>query len=369
MSNSNGIIAKPIDFIDDIAYVLGSASADSGDLGRMIVNGNINKWAKNKPFRLNKVGEATDSEKATANYGLAAPYATAFGTKDSGFLHDLITGALSWAYQKPRGMSQSPSEWFRAFDFHHYEHSAVNPLPEAAATMPQALAPGTGLANFRMSCATPTTYGLSLGDLKPLGTETDTYLLSNFYPGIAVWKVDNGVYTVHYATGDSKLSAYSIGDEIRIPITGLTAGTWSVHTFLSSIQIAQDTTPSSGYFVGCDDTLRSYVLVETGGEIIADVYVRVLTAADFGTTKVEVTLTNNSGETGTVSNATLVITDGLTSDPYSLTSLNGSYAVLGSKNYQNNSIGIYNRGASFVFTADVSGITGQTSISVSGTIQ
>ena len=74
MSHNNGIIYidtsvtpnKGVDFIADIAYVLG---VSSGDIGYIITNGTINKWAKYKPVNVNTPAKITDAQRKSANQG------------------------------------------------------------------------------------------------------------------------------------------------------------------------------------------------------------------------------------------------------------------------------------------------------------
>lgn len=113
MSNSNGIISKPIDLKADIATVLGESSTD---LGTLCKSGAINKFSKVKPIVYPSVTELTDAQRKSKRYGL-----TILG----GGHGTMNTGHTPWAYNRPTGGSSSP---YRMSDFANYNHAATNPV-------------------------------------------------------------------------------------------------------------------------------------------------------------------------------------------------------------------------------------------------
>ena len=116
MSHQSGLITAPIDVLGDVSPVLG---VNSGDVGYLCSNehGRINKWAKYKPVRFNKVGELAESEfkSSNNNFGLVIPAASK--TDD---WRDLYKNS-SWGYEAPR----PGTDWCRITDFNGYKHDAI----------------------------------------------------------------------------------------------------------------------------------------------------------------------------------------------------------------------------------------------------
>lgn len=112
------------------------------NLGMVIKNGNINMWAKYKPFvKLNQANRhkpATEAERAEKNYGLSIPSATStIILKNTYYNQEGDTETLNgWKRVVPRGEA-TYKEPFRALDFDGYNHLAPCPftriaLPESA---------------------------------------------------------------------------------------------------------------------------------------------------------------------------------------------------------------------------------------------
>ena len=116
----------------DIAQALSNGSRS---LGYLIVNGNINKWAKRKPVRRNKTAELTDAEQQHDSN-----YSDFWGLKMPSGNSDPIAAANEvtvWEYNRPRGAANN--EWFRFLDFDGYNHYAVAPIPAVEAQTIQLL--------------------------------------------------------------------------------------------------------------------------------------------------------------------------------------------------------------------------------------
>ena len=102
------------------------------NLGMIIKNGDVNIWAKYKPFV--KVNQSTRFEVATyderklANFGLLIPYSTSITTlKDKYYnAENNNEGMNGWDRQIPRGTAYN--EPFRVRDFDGYNHKAVCPF-------------------------------------------------------------------------------------------------------------------------------------------------------------------------------------------------------------------------------------------------
>ena len=111
MSNSNGIISKPIDLKADIATVLGESSTD---LGTLCKSAKVNKFSRVKPIIYASVVELTDAQRKSKNYGL-----TILG----GSHGTMNIGHTPWTYNKPNG--ETP---YRMSDFANYNHMATSPI-------------------------------------------------------------------------------------------------------------------------------------------------------------------------------------------------------------------------------------------------
>lgn len=111
------------------------------NLGMVIVNGAINRWANRKPFRYGKWNFASDAERDAArkemHQGLNIPTAANAGitsTMGKTYLGELAYRALSvagtpnWEYLRPRGVTDIYNEPFRPHDFDGYNHLAVQPF-------------------------------------------------------------------------------------------------------------------------------------------------------------------------------------------------------------------------------------------------
>lgn len=125
MGVSNEIVTTPVN--PQEVYVLLGVGKYNGyyDIGYLCSNnhGKINKWSKNKPFRLNKIYEPSDSDKFFQNYGIDISSTLVYTYSD------LISKALAdsgWKYLPPRGNEYN--EVYRLTDFVGYNHAAVSPI-------------------------------------------------------------------------------------------------------------------------------------------------------------------------------------------------------------------------------------------------
>lgn len=80
---------------------------ESPDLGDCIASGEINRWAKWKPLRLNKIGMLTTDERKENNWGLKLTKFTTISALVSGY-------STEWTYLRPNG---GTSQRFRISDF------------------------------------------------------------------------------------------------------------------------------------------------------------------------------------------------------------------------------------------------------------
>lgn len=353
------------------------------DGGWLIMNGLFNKWAKNKGFRSSEKGFHVDSAGIAArevaqkavNYGMVAPYSTNFGAYNSGFLQMLISGNVVWGYERPRGIKNTTlnptnvDEILRVLDFHEYDRRPICPFPSIAE-----VSGAIGISATTKQYGFPAiphdnagNLGLELHDLKPVAAETDANLLDNYYVGVAIWNNNE----IHYATTDYKVKDKpSYKPNFNISLTGLNETTYNVRCFLSQIPILQDEPVNPAYFVACEDTVRTYQFyyVGPGPEpfmILAELTVKNLAApGQPPQIRYIVRITNQSGNSATISNSTLIVGDPDAIIPpvgetILLTGLNGSYANQETKSVTGYTLDEHNAGDPVTFYAEVSGVVGQ----------
>lgn len=139
MAYSGGLITG-IPSIYDVQRALSSSETD---LGKLIANGSINKWARFKPIRDGHERRLDLSERISDKFGLDPGIST---TTSSYYLYDklysyIYAGNSIFTYLKPRGSANG--EWYRLTDFvedtdsqsyaaisyrHGYNHNAVFPF-------------------------------------------------------------------------------------------------------------------------------------------------------------------------------------------------------------------------------------------------
>ena len=124
--------------INDIQQAL---DCTRNDIGGLITDGLINKWAKYKPVKMSGLDFASQRNsnftwKSTATWwkgyngqcGMTFQTFTSFGNPatSSSFFYKLLDGQLAWGYEKPTGgINQYP---FRFFDFLQYSRFALKPV-------------------------------------------------------------------------------------------------------------------------------------------------------------------------------------------------------------------------------------------------
>jgi len=211
--------------IADIQVVLGSPR---NDIGGLITYGDINKWAKYKPVRSNKLGILTDSDRQQVMWGLSIAARTELGvyTTQGSFLYDLTHGLLAWDYLRPRGQSQSPKEWFRFLDFDGYNSECICPIGDLEQDVPIDTY-GTATLTWDDIDIAQIPGNLALTDISVNSTGIANYYL--------------GLFLVKGSTTNILTSTSPIGSSggISIEITNATSlkGTWRAYPFFSSVQI------------------------------------------------------------------------------------------------------------------------------------
>lgn len=215
MANNNGIIYKngssspPLGVeTADLQDVLGTSK---NDIGQIVTDADIdiNKWAKYKPLRSDKLGILTDAERAELNHGLVInKYNSISG----------IEGASGdWVYQRPRGKGNGAGgadEWFRHDDFAHESQDLRGFNANArcfveSTQIPERYVKGGGGITFRLT-VTPASQlpidSLYLTDFYDLdGYQLD---LSELYLGVLIKGKKSNTDAYVYLTSSDALDEY-----------------------------------------------------------------------------------------------------------------------------------------------------------------
>lgn len=262
-------ISDPVS-IYDIQRCFGNSSPD---LGTLITNININKWAKYKPVRYPNVNTITQWDftnhvwqtgllapwwKATDGLcGMATTIATEFGdpTNSQSFAYKLIHGQLGWNYVRPTGGATQP---YRATDFAHYYGDAIPPYGEIGAT--KIYIQNNGQAQIDWDLIDVESRNLSLSDIQ-VSINGTTYHLTYFYLGIILWK--NNTYMMFTSSnkfGGGSLSIVFDASGTQMP------GDWNLMPFFTLNQTnAQGTFDAGGGFISMADTTPTTVTLTRDG--------------------------------------------------------------------------------------------------------
>jgi len=181
--------------IADIQQTLGTGAYN--DIGGLIANGNINKWAKYKPVRLTILNTDGQLEEDTTNHrmvwkptadwwkGAGLHPTCGFSVPSYPSIDALIETNDVWEYLRPRGLNgggQDVHEWHRFKDFIQYNHNAVCPIsvhmPDDT-TVTTTTAGNIGVSVVLVSDLVLPDYNLKLTDIGDFG---------NMYLGLVVVK-------------------------------------------------------------------------------------------------------------------------------------------------------------------------------------
>lgn len=221
--------------IEDIRAVLGSSSCD---IGTLVVNGSINKWAKYKPVRSSNPGILTVSDRKAAQQGFSTEVADATGvpTTSGSFFYKLLAGSLPWEYVKPRGYSSN--EWFRFLDFDGYDIRATVPVEPFAFSSIMLTYDNELVLQWEL--APRESYELAIEDLRIDGTD-----IENWYFGALLYHQTSGQYAFVAPT--------TIGSgSLSVTFSGMSS--WAGRTvkmvpFLSKVQLSRDTAVGNGRYI------------------------------------------------------------------------------------------------------------------------
>lgn len=228
MANSNGRIYVDSSSgisIGDIKEVLRSPSMD---IGGIVTNGSINKWAKYKPIRYDSVSGITEAQRRELLYGLkVTSYLTLSGLVGS------YSDSSEYSYYKPRGKNTN-NEWFRLLDFDGYDHNSVCPVASFhCVNSGTRVYEGTDLiATLYLEPSLPTG-NLTLADIVPAGDKS----LSNCYFGVVISTISGGSATYRILTQSTVIGTGSVSDQMRslsLPSSLFSAGNdYTIYPVLS----------------------------------------------------------------------------------------------------------------------------------------
>lgn len=221
MSNQSGIISAPVS-INDLQTVLGTSQ--NGDLGSLILNGNINKWSKKKPVIHSNLFASNPSDKGgdsvwykTGTFGLDIQKVSSIVT----LINDQST-LSQYTYNRPTGGVNAP---FRLLDFNGYYHLAEHPV-YAFDSQDSGYTTGTNpqIATL-IALRLVSDYNFSILDL------TD---YKDYYFGSVLYRSST---QYRWITSENTISYEDLASaQILIPTTNLAIGTWYIFPFLSSIK-------------------------------------------------------------------------------------------------------------------------------------
>lgn len=307
MAYNSGFITSPVS-IKDVQSAIGSSNAD---LGTLIRNGNINKWAKYKPVRLAKISTVDEWNAATHSWrddatwylgekewgelcGMSFAYTiqipltdmdgskTTLYPKAGTFFYKMIQGDLHWTYIRPAGGMGTP---YRLTDFAGYQHISVCPLPRTTTRNVQVTVSLTYAVELDLTDES-TLGNLELKDLKPNINNLKWSDLSQMYVGVLFWHTYGGT-GCFWKTASYPLSSITSADPVerakclRVSIAGTDKDsgnttlkelidafankTWYTRAFLCTKQLGFretfDAYATGGpyYAVACDEDITTIV--------------------------------------------------------------------------------------------------------------
>lgn len=176
--------------IGDIQQFFGNSR---NDIGSLISNVTINKWAKYKPVRSAKLGILSDSDRKSVQQGLSTTIYTQTGepTSSLSFFYALLAGNLPWSYNRPRGMNGGGTgihEWYRFLDFDGYDKRATEPISAYSEQTVMLTYDNKLVLNWVDSFRED--YELSIEDL-----QVDSIDLKDWYFGALIFSQSDNTYT------------------------------------------------------------------------------------------------------------------------------------------------------------------------------
>ncbi len=275
-----------------IADLQTSIGTSYNDIGRIIAEGGINKWAKHKPFRYNTPGFPLDRTQSTpelrspermtrllaANYGLSIPK---YGANDFKTHY-----SEPWTYLRPRGLANN--EHFRFPDFDGYLHNNYwNPGPVGDRGIYTIFSGYFGVPNntvfagdtiqFGIQCAEDPDGGV-LGLLYPydfLREMQHNDDLSKYYMGIALLDSQSRLWVITGDRMDAHHSMYDVSASLvsTIPNNVADGALKAIPILASSQYPTWDNAPGMGYFISLDGQYLSLTKSSSTRKLVIDVEV------------------------------------------------------------------------------------------------
>ena len=309
--------------IADIQAVLGSSA---NDIGQLIRNGLINKWAKYKPVKkagldfpnernadftwktaADTGGPATWWKAYNGQCGLTFTISESLYTGNSpfaagSFLRKLKDwdSSMVWGYERPSGgINQYP---YRFFDFNYYSHNAPKPVSGV-------------FDNLRLIPNGGNTYNLTIQldenrAQSDLGIQLSDLVISQSaasgrYVGVLIYKSDS---LFSFAFSENTLGG--VGElSVHFPtLSGSFAGNATVVPFLSSVRSNQGENPGAGIFLSCDAEPQSVTIQAASQGVTLDMFAEF--GRGYGYVKYTVNIINYLTTTQTVNNLKIRLYDG-----------------------------------------------------------
>jgi len=125
--SGNGIVGPPIS-IAEMKTVLGATSSTYNDLGNLCTYGNINKWAKHKPVRYEKITPLTEAEFKETKYGFSTNSSSSYDGLKQYSASDIQIVNYKYILIDKGPEYVRPTSYFRLTDFNGYCHNAPPPV-------------------------------------------------------------------------------------------------------------------------------------------------------------------------------------------------------------------------------------------------
>lgn len=270
MGYANNMITGPVS-VYDVQRCFGTSRNDVGDL---IANVAINKWAKYKPVRTPVIDTVTGQWnantlrwlsgaswwKADGMCGLSTVVASEFGDPETStsFAYKLIHGQLGWSYNRPGGGASQP---YRLQDFASYNHLAQQPYGDIGSTTIYLDQYGAGQIDWEVLSFNDDT-NLQLSDFSIPNPAGGTALhITDFFLGLILYNSSR----LFLFTSSTKFSS---GASLSVAISNMRsyAGTWNCMPFFTRDQVnAQGGFDANGVFVSLADITPISVTLLTHG--------------------------------------------------------------------------------------------------------
>ena len=261
-----------------VAMVKAELGAATNKVGELCIHPNINKWSKWKPVRHNSVIPITEAQLQSTNYGLS------LGTPASSISElktKIESGTANWDYLKPTGGLSSP---YRLTDFVNYDKTSVSPIQEFSITPRLALDSMSGITGRVL--------------INPDGDSTNI--------GFEELNTPYNLLGIALFSGETLKKMYinpTAGDSVvTLDKSGLSVGNYKAFMFLAN-------SASGNSLVGIDNFPTSLFNVSI---VSSDVTITLSSrwinvSGNFGTIVLDVSVTNLTGSSITLNNASAMV--------------------------------------------------------------